>query len=35
MPNLRVSNLKNLVPLRRPEDLDKLAEGLRQGGLPE
>ena len=35
MPNLRVSNLKNLVPLRRPEDLDKLAEGLRKAGLPE
>jgi len=35
MPNLRISNLKSLVPLRRPEDLDRLAEGLRKAGLPE
>jgi len=34
-PTLRVSNLKDLVPLRRSEHLAKLAEGLRTAGLPE
>ena len=34
-PALRISNLKDLIPLRRPEDLARLAEGLRKAGLPE
>jgi TolB-like protein len=32
---LRVSNLKELLPLRRPEDIEKWEEGLRMAGLPE
>jgi TolB-like protein/Tfp pilus assembly protein PilF len=34
-PALRISNLTDLIPLRRPEDLAKLSEGLRLAGLPE
>ena len=34
-PALRVSNLKELLPLRRPEDFDRWAHGLRIAGLPE
>jgi TolB-like protein len=34
-PTLRVSNLRDLLPLRRKEDIASLAEGLRQAGLPE
>jgi TolB-like protein/class 3 adenylate cyclase len=34
-PSLRVSNLSEVYPLRRPEDLAKVAEGLRRAGLPE
>ncbi len=34
-PTLRVSNLKDWVAFRRPEDLAKLEEGLRKAGLPE
>ncbi len=34
-PSLRVSNLAEVFPLRRPEDLAKFAEGLRKAGLPE
>ncbi|MCI0430076.1 MAG: CadC-family transcriptional regulator [Rhodospirillales bacterium] len=34
-PALRVSNLHDFAPVRRPEDLDRLAEGLRKAGLPE
>jgi hypothetical protein len=34
-PSLRLSNLKDLVPLRRSEDFARLAEGLREAGLPE
>ena len=34
-PALRVSNLGNLTPLRRPEDMARLAEGLSKAGLPE
>ena len=34
-PSLRVSNLKDLAPLRRPEDFARWAEGLRMAGLPE
>jgi TolB-like protein/class 3 adenylate cyclase len=34
-PNLCISTLKALVPLRRPEDIARWAEGLRMAGLPE
>jgi TolB-like protein len=34
-PTLRISNLKERHPLRRPGDLTKFAEGLRKAGLPE
>jgi TolB-like protein len=34
-PTFRVSNLTDRVPLRRPEDIARLAEGLRIAGLPE
>jgi len=34
-PALRVSNLKDRVPLRRPDDLTRYQEGLRKAGLPE
>jgi hypothetical protein len=31
----RISNVKDDIPLRRPEDYSRLAEGLRKAGLPE
>jgi hypothetical protein len=34
-PALRISNLANWVPFRRPEDLAVFADGLRKAGLPE
>jgi hypothetical protein len=34
-PELRLSNLKDLFPIRRSEDFDRWAEGLRKAGLPE
>jgi TolB-like protein/tetratricopeptide (TPR) repeat protein len=34
-PSLRISNLKEVFPLRRSEDLAKFAEGLRKAGLPD
>jgi hypothetical protein len=34
-PGLRVSNLTEVFPLRRPEDLAKFTDGLRKAGLPE
>jgi TolB-like protein len=34
-PTLRVSNLRVQIPYRRPEDLARLADGLRKAGLPE
>jgi TolB-like protein len=34
-PTPHVSNLKNQIPLRRPEDLARYAEGLRKAGLPD
>lgn len=34
-PGLRVSNVKNLAPFRRPEDLTRFEDGLRKAGLPE
>jgi len=35
MPDLRLSNLENLYPLRRAQDFRRWAEGLRKAGLPE
>ncbi len=34
-PAVRVSTVKDWLPLRRPEDLKRLQEGLRMAGLPE
>jgi TolB-like protein len=34
-PLLRISNLKDRHPIRRPDDLARFAEGLRIAGLPE
>ena len=34
-PNLRLSNIRNLLTLRRPSDIAKWEEGLRNAGLPE
>jgi TolB-like protein/tetratricopeptide (TPR) repeat protein len=34
-PELRASNLGELIPFRRPEDLAKLTRGLRNAGLPD
>jgi len=35
VPNLRLANLRDFVPARRSEDLDRWTEGLRKAGLPE
>ena len=34
-PALRISNLKDRFPLRRPEDIARFAEGLQKAGLPD
>jgi TolB-like protein/tetratricopeptide (TPR) repeat protein len=34
-PALRVSNLKEWLPIQRPEDLARFVQGLRLAGLPE
>jgi TolB-like protein len=34
-PSLRISNLKAWLPIQRPEDLARFADGLRLAGLPE
>jgi tetratricopeptide (TPR) repeat protein len=34
-PTLRISNLRDWLSIRRPEDLAVFAEGLRRAGLPE
>ena len=34
-PSVRLADLKNWLPIHRPEDLARLAEGLRLAGLPE
>jgi hypothetical protein len=34
-PTLRISNLKDWFPIRRPKDLETFADGLRRAGLQE
>jgi hypothetical protein len=34
-PALRISNLGDWLPIRRPEDLATFTDGLRMAGLPE
>jgi adenylate cyclase len=34
-PELRLANLKDVFPIRRPEDFERLAEGLRRARLPD
>jgi adenylate cyclase len=34
-PTTRLSNLKNIIPLRKPEHFARYVEGLRKAGLPE
>lgn len=34
-PTLRISNLRDWLPIRRPDDLATFSEGLRKAGLPE
>ena len=34
-PSLRMANLRDWFPLRRPQDFARWAEGLRNAGLPE
>jgi TolB-like protein len=34
-PDLRISNLAHYLPIRRPEDLAILSDGLRKAGVPE
>jgi len=34
-PTLRISNLVNVTPLQRPEDIERYQEGMRKAGLPE
>jgi adenylate cyclase len=35
MPELRMSNLKDFIPIRRSEHFDRWAGAIRQAGLPE
>jgi hypothetical protein len=35
VPAARVSDLKDWITLRRPQDAARLQEGLREAGLPE
>ena len=34
-PALHVSNLNDITPLRRPEDIAKYADAMRKAGLPK
>jgi TolB-like protein len=34
-PALRIANVRDWAPLRRPEDLERLEDGLQKAGLPE
>jgi hypothetical protein len=33
-PSLRLSNLAGRIPMRRPQDRERMAAGLRKAGLP-
>src|SRR5262249_2768494 len=35
VPELRISNLKDLLPIRRSDQFDRWAEAMRKAGLPE
>jgi len=35
VPSLRLANLKDFMPTRRPEDFARWSDGLRKAGLPE
>jgi adenylate cyclase len=35
VPGFRVSNIKDHIPFRRPEDLARYLDGMRKAGLPE
>jgi hypothetical protein len=34
-PGMRISNLREFLPYRRPQDVELLIEGMRLAGLPE
>ena len=34
-PGMRLANFRDLTPYRRPQDVERLVEGLRLAGLPE
>jgi hypothetical protein len=34
-PTFRVSDIRQIAPHRRPEDIARYEEGLRKAGLPE
>jgi hypothetical protein len=34
-PTLRIANLGELEPLRRPQDMATWTEGMRKAGLPD
>jgi hypothetical protein len=34
-PDLRLANIAEIAPFRRPEDVARYADGLRKAGLPE
>jgi len=34
-PNFKLSNLRYIIPVRRPEDIARIEAGLREAGLPE
>jgi adenylate cyclase len=35
IPNVRITDIANLSPLRRPENMARLTEGMRKAGLPD
>ena len=35
MPDLTISQVRNMVPVRNPIDWDRWLDGLRRAGLPE
>ncbi|MEI6200438.1 MAG: adenylate/guanylate cyclase domain-containing protein [Enhydrobacter sp.] len=34
-PDMRISKLRDFIPYRRPQDIERLIEGMRLAGLPE